>query len=36
MDRFPVTLGRERLVVDRSHYICGFAPPDADCVPPAP
>ena len=36
LDRYPVSVVSGRVTVDTSRYLCGYAPPGADCVQPSP
>ena len=36
LDRYPVTVMGGRVTVDTGRYLCGYAPPGADCVQPSP
>jgi hypothetical protein len=35
LDRYAVSIVNGRVIVDTSHYVCGFGPPGARCVEPA-
>ena len=36
LDRYPVSVVSGRVTVDTNRYVCGYAPPGADCVQPSP
>jgi Rieske Fe-S protein len=36
LDRYPVTVSEEDVIVDTSRYVCGYAPPGAPCVDTLP